>query len=212
MRVAVIGAGAVGRALGRAWVKAGHDVVYGARTAGVKDMASFLAQTGGREAPGQAAALAADVVVLALPWGKAEPAVRGLGDLNGKVVIDCMNPLIMRDGALGLECGFETSGAERVAAWLPGARVVKTLNQAGAEVMGDTTMLSARPVMFLAGDDAAAKDTARALVAELGFEPLDAGPLSIARLLEPLAMVWINQAILRGEGRDWAFTLARRRP
>jgi 8-hydroxy-5-deazaflavin:NADPH oxidoreductase len=88
--------------------------------------------------------------------------------------------------------------------------VVKTLNQAGAEVMGNASRLSGRPVMFLAGDDAAAKDAAIELVRELGFEALDAGPLRAARLLEPFAMVWINQAIMRGEGRDWAFGVVRR--
>jgi hypothetical protein len=115
----------------------------------------------------------------------------------------------MRDGTLDLCCGFDTSGAEHLAAWIPGARVVKTLNQAGAEVMGDASILQGRPVMFVAGDDDAAKERVAGLVRDLGFEALDAGPLRVARLLEPYALVWINQAIIRGEGRDWAFAIAR---
>ncbi|SFP44789.1 hypothetical protein SAMN03159463_04223 [Mesorhizobium sp. NFR06] len=211
MRIAVIGAGAVGRALGSAWSKADHDVVYGVRTTGTQNMASFIARSGGREELGAEAVRGADVVVLALPWAQAEAAVQGLGDIDGKVVIDCMNPLTMREGVLELACGYDTSGAERLAAWIPGARVVKTLNQAGAEVMGDTSLLKPRPVMFLAGDDLAAKNIASELVRGLGFEALDAGPLRMARLLEPYAMVWINQAIIRGEGRDWSFAIARRK-
>jgi len=210
MRIAVIGAGAVGRALGSAWIKVGHDVVYGVRSTGTEDMASFLGRTGGREELGAEAVRGADVVVLALPWAQAETAVQGLGDTGGKIVIDCMNPLAMRDGVLGLACGFDTSGAERLATWIPGGRVVKTLNQAGAEVMGNTSVLEGHPVMFLAGDDLAAKNIVSELVRTLGFEALDAGPLRMARLLEPYAMVWINQALIRGEGREWAFARARR--
>jgi hypothetical protein len=118
MRIAVVGAGAVGRALGPRWIKAGHDVVYGVRTTGTEDMASFLARTGGREELGAEAVRGADIVVLALPWAKAEAAVRGLGDISEKIVIDCMNPLEMRDGVLDLACGFDTSGAEHLATWI----------------------------------------------------------------------------------------------
>jgi predicted dinucleotide-binding enzyme len=146
------------------------------------------------------------VVILALPWRVAESAVQALGDLSGKVVIDCMNPLGMVDGALGLLVGHTSSGAETVQGWLPGARVVKTLNQVGAEIMARNDHLPQRPVQFVAGDDAAAKEAAMILLRDLGFEALDAGDLRKARLLEPFGMVWINQAILRGKGRDWAFS------
>jgi 8-hydroxy-5-deazaflavin:NADPH oxidoreductase len=106
---------------------------------------------------------------------------------------------------LGLDRGFTTSGGETVAGWLPGARVVKTLNQVGAEVMAATTGFAHPPVMFVAGDDREAKAVALGLVRDLGFDALDAGALRAARLLEPFGMVWINQAMLRGHGRDWAF-------
>jgi predicted dinucleotide-binding enzyme len=72
------------------------------------------------------AARQGDVVVLALPWNVAESAVKALGDLRNKIVIDAMNPLVMKDGVLKLERGFTTSGGETVASWLPGAKVVKT--------------------------------------------------------------------------------------
>jgi predicted dinucleotide-binding enzyme len=210
MRIAIIGAGQVGSALARGWTRAGRDVVIGARDGGGDRAAALARQLGVAIRPLAEAAAEADVVVVALPWHAAESAVRALGDLRGKIIIDCMNPLAMRDGVLGLERGFETSGAETLAGWAPGAKVVKTLNQVGAELMERATQLSGRPVMFIAGDHAEANAIAKGLVESLGFEALDAGALRQARLLEPLAMVWINQAILRREGRDWAFGVVRR--
>jgi predicted dinucleotide-binding enzyme len=205
MKVAIIGAGNVGGALGRAWTRAGHAVVFGVRDPGAAEVRALVAKTGAEARTPAAAAAAGEVVVLALPWGAAEAAVKGLGDLAGKVVIDCMNPLAMGADGLGLDRGHTTSGGETVAGWLPGARVVKTLNQVGAEVMADASGFAHPPVMFVAGDDAAAKAVATELVRDLGFEALDAGALRAARLLEPFGMVWINQAMLRGHGRDWAF-------
>jgi hypothetical protein len=156
------------------------------------------------------AAAEAPVVVLALPWTGAESAIKGLGALAGKVVLDCMNPLTMGPDGLALDRGFTTSGGETVASWLPQARIVKTLNQVGAEIMATATTLAARPIMFVAGDDADTKATASTLVGDLGFEVQDAGGLRQSRLLEPMAMLWINQALFRGQGRDWAFGAVRR--
>lgn len=82
--------------------------------------------------------------------------------------------------------------------------MVKTLNQVGAEIMQDNANLPHRPVQFMAGNEPDAKIKVAILLADLGFEPLDAGDLVRARILEPFAMVWINQAILRGKGRHWA--------
>ncbi|WP_424592471.1 NADPH-dependent F420 reductase [Bradyrhizobium sp.] len=209
MKIAVIGAGNVGSALGTGWAKAGHTIVFGVRDVNKAPLKALCERIGATAAPPAEAARQGDVVVLALPWNVAENAVKSLGDLKDKVIIDSMNPLAMKDGALGLERGYTTSGAEAVASWLPGVKVVKTFNQVGAEMMMAGDRFPAPPVMFLAGDDDGAKSTVAQLVRELGFEALDAGALRQARLLEPFAMVWINQAILRGLGRDWAFGVIR---
>lgn len=205
MKIAIIGAGNVGGALGRAWAKAGHSIVFGTRDVNKPELKSLSAQIGATAASAAEAARQGDVVVLTLPWQSAEGVVKTIGSLAGKVVIDTMNPLAMVDGALGLERGFTTSGAETVASWLPGAKVVKTFNQVGANMMTEGRSFAQPPVMFLAGDDEAAKATVAKLVSDLGFEPLDSGALRQSRLLEPLAMVWINQSLFRGLGRDWAF-------
>ena len=83
--------------------------------------------------------------------------------------------------------------------------MVKTLNQTGAEIMAQNAHLPHRPVMFMAGNDPTAKARAADLLRDLGFDPLDAGDITKSRLLEPFALVWINQALARGKGRDWAF-------
>ncbi|GAB4474618.1 NADPH-dependent F420 reductase [Erythrobacter tepidarius] len=205
MRIAIIGAGTVGSALARGLKGKGHSV-----TLGVRDPSSpkALALAGQAEAglalPAEAAA-ASDIVILALPWSGAEEAVKALGDLSGKIVVDCTNPLAMVDGELVLTMGHATSGGETVAGWLPGAKVVKTLNTVGAEMMEDNAALAHRPVMFMAGDDAAAKAKVADLLSDLGFAPLDAGDITKSRLLEPFGLVWINQALFRGKGRNWAF-------
>lgn len=210
MQISIIGVGNVGSALARGWTRAGRQVLLGAREPDAPDIKALQRETGAEVRSPEAAARAGDVVVLALPWQAAESAVKALGDLSGKIVIDCMNPLGMVDGALGLALGHSTSGGETVQGWLPGARVVKTLNQVGAEIMQDAFGLSARPVMFFAGDDDDAKRIVSTLLEALGFEPLDAGRLRQARLLEPMAMVWINQALVRGADRAWAFSRAAR--
>ena len=209
MKIAVIGAGKVGSALSSGWAKAGHTIIFGVRDVNKADCKALCARAGATALPSADAARQGDVVVLALPWTVAESAVKALGDLRGKIIIDCMNPLAMKDGALGLERGFTTSGGEAVASWLPSAKVVKTFNQVGAEMMMAGDRFETRPVMFLAGDDDTAKSTVAQLVSELGFEALDAGGLKQARILEPFAMVWINQALFRGLGRNWAFGVIR---
>ena len=100
--------------------------------------------------------------------------------------------------------------AERVAEWVDDARVVKSLNQVGAEAMANPEAFSQKPVMFVAGDDANARAVAKGLVADLGFDARDAGGLKVARLLESLAMTWIHLALNTGQGRDWAFSVTDR--
>lgn len=205
MRIAIIGTGNVGGALARNLKTSAHELVLGARDP-ESDAAKTLAhETGAQAVKPDHAAAGADIVILALPWSAMETATKALGDLSGKIVIDCTNPLGMIDGALGLVLGHDTSGGELVTGWLQGARVVKTLNQVGAEVMARNDHMPHRPVMFMAGDDDEAKRDVAGLLSELGFDPLDAGDLTKSRLLEPFAMVWINQALFRGFGRDWAF-------
>jgi predicted dinucleotide-binding enzyme len=198
MKIAIIGAGNVGRALGGAWGTT-HTVVYGlARPNDAKYADLPTAQTNA------AATAGADVVVLCTPWAATESALGACGELAGKVLIDCTNPLT--PDVSGLEVGHVWSGAEQVASWAPGARVCKAMNQIGAPMMDHPALLG-MPVMFICGDDEAAKETPAQLVRELGFDAVDVGDLTLARLLEPFGLLWIHLALRRGFGTEFAFGL-----
>jgi 8-hydroxy-5-deazaflavin:NADPH oxidoreductase len=207
MRVAIIGAGNVGSVLGRAWLCVGEDIVFGVPNPADPKYNSLPRE---RVHTPPKAAQNAEAVVLATPWPATEAAVAGLGDLSGKVLIDCTNPLGMGRDGLELVLGHSRSGGEQVAAWARGAAVFKTLNQTGAENMEKASHYPIRPVMFVAGDDEARKPIVLSLITKLGFEAIDAGPLRIARLLEAYGMLWIDQALNRGRGRSFAFALTDR--
>jgi len=140
MKIAIIGAGNVGRALGGGW--RGHDITYGVRSPDDPKHADLESPVTTNEA----AVVASDVVALCTPWQGTEQAVKACGDLAGKVLIDCTNPLTPDFSAL--EVGHTTSGAEQVAEWAPGARVCKAMNQIGAPMM-DHPQLPSSPIMFI---------------------------------------------------------------
>jgi predicted dinucleotide-binding enzyme len=159
-------------------------------------------------ATNSAAVASVQVVVLSVPWPAAEKAIRSCGDLSGKILIDCTNPL--SSDLKGLVLGHTTSAAEQVAQWAPKAKVVKAFNTIGAVNYGNTTFGSLWADGFYCGDDQQAKDTVQPLIADIGFDPVDVGPLSNARLLEPLAMLWIDLAVNQRQGSNHAFKLLRR--
>ena len=209
MNIAIIGAGSVGTALGSGWSKEGHQILYGVPRSNLEKAQQIKArQPQATVASNADAARAADVVVLATPWGSTESAIHECGDLNGKTVIDATNPL--KADFSGLDRGFTTSGAEQVAQWAKGAQVFKAMNQIGFNLMDHPSFGSGlRPVMFIAGNGAA-KPTVLELVSQLGFEAIDVGGLEYARLIEPFAMLWIHVANFKGLGRDIAFSLLRK--
>ena len=189
MRIALLGKGNVGGTLGEAWKRAGHEVIYGERNALQEAVAS------------------AEVVVNALPWPATREVLTGL-DLKGRVLIDCTNPVF--PDLSGMAIGTTTSGGEEVAKWAAGARVVKAFNTTGFHNMANP-VYDGKPVpMFYCGDDAAANEIGRRLVADVGFEPVDAGPLSNSRVLEPHALLWIWMAFGGGLGLDFAFRIVKR--
>lgn len=212
MKIAVIGAGKVGGALGKLWAGKGHEIVFGAPDPKSAKLAALLASIGGkaRAASGADAASFGEVVVLATPWAATEAALRSLdGRLAGKILVDCTNPLA--PDLSGLVVGTDDSAGEQVARWARGAKVVKAFNTIGAANFADPTFAGQAASMFVAGDDAGAKAVVSGLAAELGFDPVDAGPLLAARWLEPLAMLWIHLAFKQGLGpAGHAFKLLRR--
>jgi len=208
MNIAIIGTGSVGSALGRGWSRAGHYILYGVRDPDDAKQAQVAQEAGGAAVLSvKDAGAAGDAIVLAVPWDAITSVAEELGDVTGKLVIDATNPLRTGGNGLELALGFDRSGGETVAGLMPSAKVVKTMNQIGFVVMDATAGYPASPSMFVAGDDDEARAQAMKLVADLGFAPLDAGPMRLARLLEPYAMLWIHMAVNQGSPLTGAFAL-----
>ena len=212
MNLAIIGAGNVGGALGANWAQKGHDIVFGVRDPKAEKTQTLVKSIGQntRAANVAEAAASVDTIVLSTPWPAAEAAIRAMGDLKGKILLDATNPLTRGPDGIALEIGHAISGGEKVQGWAAGASVFKTLNTTGFSNMANPAFNGVKSVMFVAGDDAANKPKVMALVGDLGFEVIDAGPLRNARLLEAHAMLWIDLALARGQGRDFAFGILRR--
>jgi predicted dinucleotide-binding enzyme len=208
MNIAILGAGNVGSRLGKVWANNGHNVSYGLRNPADPKYQS-LAGPNARLATVREATQSAEYIVLATPWGEGGSATRqtlqDAGQLQGKILIDCTNPL--KADLSGLQVGTTTSGGELVASWAPGASVYKAFNTTGADNMSPDTKYPQRPVMFVAGDDEGHKPFVMMLVSEIGFDARDVGPLSMARTLEPLALLWIHLAVYQKYGTHFAFSL-----
>ncbi|MGH9734191.1 MAG: NADPH-dependent F420 reductase [Candidatus Acidiferrales bacterium] len=211
MKIGIIGAGNVGGALGTLWASKGHEVVFGVRDTNDPKLQQLLksAQGKARAASVKDAAAFGEIVVFATPWPATQDAINSAGNLTGKTVIDCTNPLL--PDLSGLALGTTNSAGEEVRRWAKGAKVIKAFNTIGAANFGNPRFGSENATMFICGDDASAKASVGKLAAELNFDVVDAGPLSASRLLEPLAMLWIHLTFKQGFGpTDHAFKLLRR--
>jgi len=210
MKIAVIGHGNVGSALGKSWEKAGYQVTYGVRNKESYSVKSFRSAYGG--SPSIAvipeAIASADVILLATPYaGALEFAEAHKDKLAGKIIVDATNPI---GPGLVLSVGHTTSGAEQIAARAPNARVVKAFNTYGWENFADSRYPQGKPVMFIAGDDRDATGTVSALAEKIGFQPEVTGGLTMARYLEPLAMIWIQMGRVQGRGAGFTWAMLRR--
>lgn len=213
MNIGIIGAGNVGGTLGKRWAAAGHHIKFGVRKPSDEKITALLKECGSGASAGTIAEAAAfgQVVVLTTPWDGAKGAIESAGSLAGKILVDCTNPVPMGANLMeGLTIGHSTSAAEELSKWAKNAKVVKAFNTTGAGNMANPQFGADKSVMFVAGDDSDAKRTVCQLSNELGFETIDAGPLRQARLLEPLAMLWISLAYAHGLGPNFAFKLMRR--
>jgi predicted dinucleotide-binding enzyme len=210
MKIGIVGSGNVGGTLGKSWSLGGHEVFFGLRSRDQGRAKSLLAESGKGAQAGsdREAASASDVVLLATPWEAAHEALDAAGDLTGKILIDATNPLL--PGLAGLAVGTTSSAGEKIAQWASGARVVKCFNTVGFNITADPKFPQGKIALFYCGDDRDAKKIVGKLADELGFEALDAGPLTQCRVLEPFALLWISLAVKHGYGREIGFQLMRR--
>ena len=208
MNIGIIGAGNVGTGLAKHLKARGHAVMlsFSKETGKLKPAAESLGvQTG---TPADAAGFA-DVMVLATPWSATAEAVRQIGrPAENKILWDCTNSL--KADMSGLQIGTTTSGGEEVAKLAPWARVVKAIPPF-AEVLHSSSELvgGARPAVFVCGDYADARLVVCGLIKDIGGEPVDAGPLHLARYTEPAAMLLVQLAYMQGFGARIGLTLAR---
>jgi predicted dinucleotide-binding enzyme len=199
MKVAVFGDGNVGARLSQLIQEAGHQVLVCTRT-GSSVLAGYTACSF------QEGAQQADIVMLASPYSATHEVLSALGGaLHQKIVVDCTNPLNADWSPLVL--GAENSAAETIAQQAPQARLVKAFNTIFADVMPRSQHDRAGHTIsaFVASDDAHAKATVMALASEMGFAPVDAGPLRCARYLEAMAHLNIQIAVGQGGGTHAAF-------
>jgi predicted dinucleotide-binding enzyme len=207
MKIALLGGGQVGGALGIAWAKRGHEVFFGVQDPSAADMKATLelSDSRGRAGTPEEAVTFASVVVVALPWSAVDKVLESL-KIAGKVVIDCTNP----PAGLHGPDNAPLSGAELVASSFPQAKVAKAFNITGANNMAQPVYAGGPAAMFVCADDVGAKAVAMTLSADAGFETYDLGPLANARLMESFAQLWIWLAYRGGLGREFAFRLVRR--
>jgi len=201
MKIAIIGTGNVGRALGGSLARAGHEVTFAGRDT---DKAQRLAvEIGGSAAATAAdAAKAADVIVLAIPSGQVDAVVAGIGSwAAGKIVLDATNPLDFSKGMPPLLVGgLGDSGGERHQRLLPGAHVVKAFNTVGNALMFRPQLPGGPPDMFICGNDAAAKRTVGEICRDFGWGVVDVGGIDAAHYLEAMCLVWVLAAV---HSKDW---------
>lgn len=210
MKIAILGAGNVGGTLAGALAKKDHSIVLGVRdptASKYQQMAKGLGPAA--EVAGvRDAAASAEAIVLATPWSAARSVIEQVaGALQGKILLDATNPI---GPGFKLALGHSTSGGEMVAAWAKGAHVYKVFNITGYNIMEDPLVDGRRAMMLVAGDNDDHKGRVLQLVRDVGFEAFDFGKLENARLLEPLALVWVRLAYQHGLGRDFAFGILRR--
>ena len=200
MRIGILGSGLMGGKLGTLFARAGHEVVFSyART---REKLDELARgAGGRARAGtpREAVERADAVLLAVHWSRLDDVLKQAGDLSGKVVVSCSLPMKEDDSALVI--AHTSSGAEALAQRLSKSRVVSAFNTVPSEVLFDVFASKGhgmRPSLVVCGDDEHAKEVASGLARDVGFEPIDAGPLRIARYTEPFALL-VAQLAYEGE-------------
>lgn len=196
MNITILGAGNMGTGYGAVWAAAGHTITYSYSRSEEKlrTAAEGTGHGAGYDIDPANAARDADVIVLTVGWAQLDDVLAKLGPVPDTLVIDAFTPL--KPDMSGLAVGHTTSGAEVLAARLPDSRVVMALQNTFAEVVHAPTRAvgGQTPSMFFCGDDPGAKKTVAVLITDAGYEPVDAGPLTVARHLEPVCFFTVQLA------------------
>jgi predicted dinucleotide-binding enzyme len=211
MRIGILGSGLMGSKLGTLFVRAGHKVVFSYSHSEQK--LKRLAREAGKNALAGTPAGAtkdADALLLAVHWSRIDDVLKQAGDLSDKIIISCSLPMNAKDTELIK--AHTNSGAEELAKKVKKARVVAAFNTVPSEVLFsifENKRKKNRPNLLYCGDDRNAKKIAAKLISDVGFDPIDAGPLRIARYMEPFALLLAQLAYESDEGPELAYRFER---
>jgi len=211
VRVGILGSGLMGSKLGTIFARAGHEVIFSyARTNDKLKKLARDAQGRARSGTPSEAAKDSDALLLAVHWSRMDDVLKQAGDLSGKVIVTCSLP--MDTGNTKLIIGNNSSGAEELAKKVPRAKVVCAFNTVPSEVLFGVFAAkhkNNRPSLVYCGDDQSAKDVAIKLIQDAGFDPVDCGPLRIARYTEPFALLVAELAYGGQGGPELAYRFER---
>jgi len=203
MKVGVLGSGDVAKVLAGGFLKHGHDVMIGSRSAA--KLADWQAQNPkGRVGTFAETAQFGELVVLAVKGGAAMEALQAAGgaNLKGKTVVDATNPIAdapPSNGVLKFFTNLDESLMERLQRKFPEAHFVKAFNSVGNACMVNPQFKGGKPTMFICGNDDAAKKTVAGVLDQFGWETADMGKAEAARAIEPLCMLWCIRGFIRNE-------------
>lgn len=207
MRIGIVGSGLIGGKLGTLFTRAGHRVVFSySRTPRKLERLARAAGPNARAGTPAEAARDADAILLSVHWSRVNDALRQVGELSGKVIVTCMLPMNKSDSRL-VVCNT-SSGAEALARKVPRARVVSAFNTIPSEVLYSVFAARRsrrRPSVVFCGDDRRARRVASNLIRDVGFDPVDAGPLRSARYTEPAGLLIAQLAYNGGRGPQLAY-------
>jgi hypothetical protein len=213
MRVGILGSGLMGGKLGTIFARAGHEVVFSyARSEQKLRRLAREARGKARAGTPKEAAKNADALLLAVHWSRVGDVLKQAGDLSGKVIVTCSLPMNADD--TGLVLAHKTSGAEALAKKVRRANVVAAFNTVPSEVLFDVFEAkdqATRPSLVYCGDSKTPKKVAAKLIRDAGFDPVDAGPLRIARYTEPFALLVARLAYEGRGGPELAYRFERRK-
>jgi len=212
MRIGILGSGLMGGKLGTIFARAGHDVVFSySRSQRKLKRLAREARGDARAGTPREAALNANALLLAVHWSRVNDVLKQVGDLAGKVIISCSLPMNANDTALAV--AHTSSGAEMLAKKVRKAHVVSAFSTVPSEVLFDVfrrkRRTRRRPSLLFCGDDRHAKKIAARLIRDVGFEPVDAGSLRVARYLEPFSLAVAQLAYEGNEGPEVAYRIER---
>jgi len=201
MRIGILGSGLMGAKLGTLFARAGHDVVFSyARSEQKLKRLARDTQGSARAGTPSEAARDAGALLLAVHWSRVDDVLKQAGDVSGRVIVTCSLP--MNAGNTDLVIAHTSSGAEALAKKVRRAHVVSAFGTVPSEVLFGVFAArrkANRPSLIYCGDDQGAKNVTATLIREVGFDPVDAGPLRIARHMEPFSLL-IGQLAYEGEG------------